>query len=137
MSLLCRSHRFSGAGCGVGRRLPQLQLAEKIVAIFQFLDKVLARPVGVQQQVLGVTVQKTAVSPQLQFIGKVVDVPIVAQRQIPMVPSVQNSIEIHQLLAMVSMTFVVVDIPVVTQRRSSWSWLFRKPQRFPSFSSIW
>ena len=42
MSLLCWSHRFSGAGCGVGRRLPQLQLAEKIVAIRQFLDKVVA-----------------------------------------------------------------------------------------------
>ena len=84
-------------------------------------------PVGVQQQVVVVTVQKTAVSPQLQFIGKVVDIPIVAKRQIPMVPSVQDSIEIPQLLAMVSMTFVVVDIPVVTQRRSSWSWLFRKP----------
>ena len=50
-------------------------------------------PVGVQQQVFGVTVQKTAVSPQLQFIGKVVDFPIVAQRQISMVPSVQNSID--------------------------------------------
>ena len=84
-------------------------------------------PVGVQRQVLVVTVQKTAVSPHLQFIGKVVDIPIVAQRQISMVPSVQNSIEIPQLLAMVSMSLVVVDIPVVTQRRSSWSWLFRKP----------
>ena len=41
-------------------------------------------PVGVQQQVLGVTVQKTAVSPQLQFVDEVVVFPVVAQRQIPM-----------------------------------------------------
>ena len=35
---------FSGASCGEDRRLPQLQIVEKIVAIRQFLDKVVACP---------------------------------------------------------------------------------------------
>ena len=35
---------FSGAGRGEGRRLPQLQHVEKIIAIRQFMDKVVACP---------------------------------------------------------------------------------------------
>merc|ERR1712135_84199 len=47
--------------------------------------------------------------PQLQFIDKVVDIPVVAQRQIPMVQTVQKTIEIPQL----QYVDKVVDVPVV------------------------
>ena len=65
-------------------QIPQLQLAEKIVCDPPVLGQGCCMPVGVQQQVLGVTVLKTAVSPQLQFVDEVVVFPVVAQRQIPM-----------------------------------------------------
>ena len=42
----------------------------------QFLDKVVDTPVGVQRQVFAVTVQKTAEVPHLQFIDKVLTVPV-------------------------------------------------------------
>ena len=47
--------------------------------------------------------------PQLQFIVKVVNIPVVAQSQIAMVQTVQKAKEIHQL------QFInkVVDAPVV------------------------
>ena len=45
MSLSCRSYRFLRCRlCEEDRRLPQLQIVEKIVAIRQFLDKVVACP---------------------------------------------------------------------------------------------
>merc|ERR1711945_20320 len=47
--------------------------------------------------------------PQVQFIDKVVDIPVVAQRQIPMVQTVQKTIEIPQL----QYVDKVVDVPVV------------------------
>merc|ERR1712064_178886 len=47
--------------------------------------------------------------PQLQFIDKVVDIPVVAQRQIPMVQTVQKTVEIPQLQYIDK----VVDVPVV------------------------
>ena len=53
-----------------------MQIVEKIVAIRHFMDKVVDTPVGVQQQVLVVTVQKTAEVPHVQFIDKVVAVPV-------------------------------------------------------------
>ena len=37
------------------------------------------------------TAQKTVEVPQLQFIDKVVDIPVLAQRQIPMVQAVQQN----------------------------------------------
>ena len=47
--------------CGGDSRLPQLQVVEKFVDIpHVFLDKVVEMPVGVQQQVLGLWLQKTA-----------------------------------------------------------------------------
>merc|ERR1711916_74501 len=55
------------------------------------------------------TVQKTVEVPQLQFIDKVVDIPVEAQRQIPMVQTVQKTIEIPQLQYIDK----VVDVPVV------------------------
>merc|ERR1712012_1319198 len=55
------------------------------------------------------TVQKTVEVPQLQFIDKVVDIPVVAQRQIPMVQTVQKTIEIPQL----QYVDKVVDVPEV------------------------
>ena len=47
---------------------PQLQLVEKIVAIPASSWTRLLHAVGVQQQVVVVTVQKTADSPQVQFM---------------------------------------------------------------------
>ena len=55
----------------------------------------------------GQTVQKTAVSPQLQFVDEVVDISVVVQRQFPMV--LFRTMEILQL----QYTDKVIDVPVV------------------------
>ena len=46
---------------------------------------------------------------QLQFIDKVVDIPVVARRQIPIVPEIQETIESPQ----VQNINKIVDVPVV------------------------
>ena len=62
--------------------IPQLQLIEKIAVI----------------PGLGVVVaQKTVEAPQLQFVDEVVVFPVVAQRQFPMVLSVQTTIAVPHL----------------------------------------
>ena len=65
----------------------------------------------------GVVAQKTAEAPQLQFVDEVVDFPVVAQRQIPMVLAVQMTIEIPplQLIDKVADVLVVhvVQVPQV------------------------
>ena len=58
------------------------------------------------------TVQKTVEIPQVQFLDKVVDIPVVVQRQVPMVQKVQKTLEVPQL----QIIDKVVDIPVVAQR---------------------
>ena len=58
-----------------------MQLVEKIVSITPVLGQGCCMPVGVQQQVMIVTVQETAEVPHVQFIDKVVAVPVVAQRR--------------------------------------------------------
>ena len=45
----------------------------------------------------GVVAQKTVEAPQLQFVDEVVVFPVVAQRQFPMVLSVQTTIAVPQL----------------------------------------
>ena len=73
-------------------------------------------PVVLQRQVLGLWLQKTADSSQLQFIA-VDDIPVVAQ--FLMVQTVQKTIVIHQLQSfdkVVDVPLEVVDIPVVTQK---------------------
>ena len=62
--------------------IPQLQLIEKIAAI---------------PGVGGVVAQKTVEVPQLQFVDEVVVFPVVAQRLIPMVLTVQSTIADPQL----------------------------------------
>ena len=75
----------------------------------QFLDKADDMLVDVQRQIpVAQTMQKTMEVPPSQCIDKVVDIPVVAQRQIsPMVQTVQKTIEIPQLQVK------VVDVPVV------------------------
>ena len=55
---------------------PTVAVVEKIAEIRQFMDKVVCTPVGVQQQVLVVTVQKTAEVPHMQLIDEFVAVPV-------------------------------------------------------------
>ena len=55
--------------------------------------------------------QKTVAVPQVQHIGKIVDVPIVMQRQVPTIQTVQKT-EVPQV-----QFDRVVDVPVVLQRQ--------------------
>ena len=65
-------------------------------------------------QIIKKTVEVPEVPP-LQFTDKVADNPVVAQRQISMILTVQKSIEIPQL----QITDEVIDVPVVVGRASS------------------
>ena len=51
--------------------------------------------------------------PQIQFLDRVVDVPLVMQQQVPMIQKVQKTVEISQ----VQFIDRVVDVPVVMQRQ--------------------
>jgi len=51
--------------------------------------------------------------PQVQYIDRVVDVPVVKQRQVPSVQKVQKTVEVPQVQYIVK----VVDVPVVKRRQ--------------------
>ena len=109
--------------------IPQLQLIEKIAAI---------------PGIGGVVAQKTVEVPQLQFVDEVVVFPVVAQRLIPMVLTVQSTIADPQLQLIDKVADVlrvhvvqvphsqgptvarelhdqVVDMPAVVNDRCLWS----------------
>ena len=76
------------------------------------LDKAGDMLVGVQRQMsMAQTVEETMKVQPLQFINKVVDVPVVAQRQIPIaVQTIQKTTDIPQLQCIDK----VIDVPVVS-----------------------
>ena len=80
-----------------------MQLVEKIVSSRE------SCPLLSTTGAYGQTVQKTAVSPQLQFVDEVVDISVVAQMHFLMVLTVQKNIEILQL----QYTDKVIDVLVV------------------------
>ena len=51
--------------------------------------------------------------PQVHYIAKVVDVPVVKQRHVPMIQKDQKTVEVPQ----VQLIEKVVDVPVVKQRQ--------------------
>ena len=55
------------------------------------VEKTINMPVTMQHQV-----QKTVEVPQTQFIDKAVDVPVIAQRQVPIVRKAQKTVEVPQ-----------------------------------------
>ena len=58
-------------------------------------------------------VQKTVEVPQVQYIDKIADAPVVMQGQVPTIQTVQKIVEVLQ----VQFIDRVLDVPVVTQRR--------------------
>ena len=58
-------------------------------------------------------VQKTMEGPQVQYIDKIVDVPVVAQRQVPTIQTAQKTEEVPK----VQFIEQVVDVPVDMQRQ--------------------
>ena len=67
-----------------------------------------------------------------QFTDKVVDIPVVAQRQISMVLTVQKSIEISQL----QITDEVIDVPVVSVVQVPRVWVVKKTVDDPQFEIV-
>ena len=58
-------------------------------------------------------VQKTVDVPQVQYIDKIADAPVVMRGQVPTIQTVQKTVEVPQ----VQFIDRVVEVPVVTQRR--------------------
>ena len=58
-------------------------------------------------------IQETVEVPQIQFIDKAVDVPVVVQRQVPIVQMVQKTVEVPQAQS----TDKVMNAPVIMQRQ--------------------
>ena len=69
--------------------------------------------------------------PQLQFIGRVVDIPVVHHRQVPTVQTLQKTVGIPQVQFLDN----VVDVPVVVQRHMPTVLTCRKPLKFRSCRS--
>ena len=59
------------------------------------------------------TMQKTVEVPQMQYIGKINDVSVVLQYQVPTIRTVQRTVEVPQVRSLDR----VADVPVATQRR--------------------
>merc|ERR1719480_232117 len=57
------------------------------------------------------TVPRTVEIPQVQYVDKVVDIPVQKQRQVPMVQTVQKTVEIPQI------QYIDVPVPVQKQRQ--------------------
>ena len=51
--------------------------------------------------------------PKVQFLERVVDVPVAIQRQVPTIPSVQKTVEVPQI----QYVDKIVDAPVVASHR--------------------
>ena len=87
------------------------------------------------------TVQRPVVFPQVRFLGKVVDMSVVVQREVPMVQTVRKPVEIPQVsmvwivqrsveIAQFQILDKVVGIPVVVQQHVP-----RSPSRLRSCCS--
>ena len=72
------------------------------------LEQIIAMPVMVQRQV-----QKTVEVPQIPFIDEAVDVPVIVQRQVPIVQRVQKTVEASQAQS----TDKVMNALVIMQRQ--------------------
>ena len=93
------------------------------------LDKAGDMLVGVQRQMsMAQTVEETMKVQPLQFINKVVDVPVVAQRQIPIVvQTIQKTTDIPQLQCIDK----VIDVPVVSVAQAPHMQIAEKTAEIP------
>ena len=109
--------------------------------------KIVERPVTQMQQVANTSVQQVVDTviqeeinqvtrhveiPPLQFTDKVADIPVVAQKQISMVLTVQKSIEISQL----QITDKVTDVPVVSVVQVPRVWVVKKTVEDSQFEIV-
>merc|ERR1712084_55842 len=76
--------------------------------------------------------QKTVEVPQVQYIDRVVDVPVVKQRHVPSVQKVQKTVEVPQ----VQYIDRVVDVPVVKQRHVPAIQKVQKPVTVPVIETV-
>ena len=70
--------------------------------------------------------------PQVQFLDKADDMPVVVQRQIPMVQTVQKTMEIPQL----QYCDEVIDVPVVSVVQVPRVWVVKKTVEDPQLSAM-
>ena len=77
-------------------------------------------------------IQETVEVPQVQFIDKAVDVPVVIQRQVPTVQKMQKTAEVPQ----VQFIDKVVDVPVIMQRQFPAVQVAKKTVKDPQTQSI-
>ena len=95
---------------------PAISFADEIAETpkTQTQNDIICRLKEDQSEFLEVEVQETVEVPQIQFIDKTLDVPVVMQRQVPTVQKVQKTVEVPQT------QFIdkVVDVPVHMQRRA-------------------
>ena len=86
--------------------------ATKIVEknlVREFIDEAADAPVMSQRQ----EPMNQKEVPQMQYVGKIIDVPVVAQHQVPTVQAVQKAVEVPR----VQFRDRVVDVPVVMRRQ--------------------
>ena len=70
--------------------------------------------------------------PQVQFLAKVDDMPVVVQRQVSTAQTVQKAMEVPQL----QFTNKVNDIPVEAQRQISMVWTIQKTTEIPQLQCV-
>ena len=101
--------------------IPQERVQNRI------MEQIIDMPVMMQCQV-----QKTVEVPQIQFIDKAVDVPVIVQRQVPIVRKVQKTVEVPQALS----TDEVMDAPLTMQRQVPAVQVAQKTVKDPQTQSI-
>ena len=87
-------------------------IGESVAAVASFLVLGILRKKSLQEE-SAVKVQKTVEVPQVQYIDKNVDVPVVRQGQVPTVQAVQKTVEVPQF----QFHDRAVDFPVSMQRQ--------------------
>ena len=87
-------------------------IGESIAAMASFLVLGILRKKSLEEE-SAVKVQKTVEVPQVQYLDKTVDVPVVRQGQVPTVQAVQKTVEVPQF----QLHDRPVDFPVAMQRQ--------------------
>ena len=93
--------------------IPVPQMMEKTIEVVKPIpqEQVQNRTMGRVIDVPVLQIQETVEVPQVQFIDRAVDVPVVMQRQVPIVQKVQRTVEVPQARS----TDKVMDVPVIMQ----------------------
>ena len=118
-----------GVSVALQRQLPTIQTVQKTVEVLQsqYLDRVVEVAMQCQSSMI-----RTAEIPQVPFLGRILDVPVVMQGQVPTFQKVQKTVKVAHLQYIDR----IVDVPVVCNTKRPPFRRFRRPSKGHRCSSL-